>query len=616
MFAFTPLWRSHLPLFLLAIFAAGACRKSAEHEPLSAAPVAPQAPVAATEPISRGLEMPATIVRTPISPSRSSRAALRDVALVIRGWAFDAEQWQLQIAFETAEGGSYGFAGELRGRDFELLDASGQTIPLLAMSSNLALINPPGGLEPGSQKVGWLGFPKPPPRGIVELRLPSFEPLHFRLAQLPELDAVELPRLASREDQAPGPSQRATKSADGEERQAIKTLLSRQATALARYDLDGYLETFAPQLRAEEQRIFQQFRLLPVAALVMLPAAPLPDIDPQAATFELPVEMRLHLDGLAEDNPLVYTLFYSLEREQGDEPSWRVVELVNDGDLIPFWRQDALTLHRSHHFLIYSQPDQQSALAEIASQAEASYAALRQRGLPLDPAYVIHFVPDRDAFAQIAGTPYALGVALARYVLEGNRIAVDSRAFYINGAVFSGRFRNLTAEIRHQTITHELVHLALARQSRPFTPAWLKEGVAVYFSGGIDFDATRQLFRQGLDFLDLRRMTSSLGEHRLGTLTAEEYLYSANVVAYLIEQYGQERFLSFYGSFAQASPAALMTTAWKQSSATIAEGLPDGTELARDVAGELTSQALERHFDTTLDELQQAVAEWLWVRHR
>ena len=588
------------PLLIFALWSLVSCREPVSEMSVDTAAETEQRPPAPSErPPARVQDEPAPV------RSRSLRAALRTVEFVVHGVAMDDQQLQLKVALENPPEGSLALVGSLNGREFQLADAFGREFPPIAISPDLEALSTVSGLAPGSKIEGWLIYERLD-EDLIELRSPSFETLEFQTADLPELALVSL---------APVPVDReafeqAAKSAEADPvLEELEALLDRQARALQNYDIETYLGTFLTASHPEERQIFQRLRLIPIeeAAVEILV-----DPRPQGERLLAATQLRLVIEGLAEDNPMVYSPVFEFAREG---KAWRVAALHPGAGQRMFWREDELTLHRTNHFRIYAHPSHQEALAEVATEAEAAYADLQRQRLPLDPVYLIHLTLDRQSFARVAGTDRALGVALVRYEWAGKSMAVDSRAFFINGGLLSGRWRRLTREMRHLTITHELVHLALARATRPFTPPWLKEGAAVFFSGDVTFDQTRQLFRKGLGHVSLRTMTeaAALGEHdQIGEQTADEYLYAGNVVAYLVETHGREAFLEFYGSFAELGAGKILTT--------VMEGAENRNfDLARvssELAAELTAEALQTHFQLGLDQLDQDVRQWLWVRHR
>ena len=378
-------------------------------------------------------------------------------------------------------------------------------------------------------------------------------------------------------------------------------LLAEQASAIERYDFDAYLTTFTAERRQAEGEIFRRLRQLPLAEVVMQieeAATPASTADERRRR----VDLRYRFAGHA-DNPFHHVLDVAFVRRGG---VWRVASIDDRGGRPVPWRQGELAVYRTHHFLISTHPRLRSDLIELAADAEAAYASLYQRGLPLAPGYVVHFAAGAEEFRRVAGVsrPNVLGVAVARYVAEGGRTTVDSRALYVNGPLFTERARlHLTPEARRATVTHELVHLALAAWTRPFTPPWLKEGTAVYFSGDLSFDANRALVRRGLDRLSLERMTraAALGEHDpTGRQASDEYLFAGNVVAYLVAEHGTGSLLELYRSYAeQPVPRPLA-----------------GAEATGALATQLTGEVLGRRYGLSVASLEGAVKEWLRIRHR
>ena len=416
---------------------------------------------------------------------------------------------------------------------------------------------------------------------------------------------------------ANGPGLAAGNATPQGNQRAIGLLLSNQATAFERFDVDAYIATFVPERREAERRIFLRSRLLPLTAMHIAAVDSDPHPSADGERQHLVVELTFRLDGQPSDNPFTHALKYSFSRTDG---VWLTQEIIDDGKRPLPWRQGELEVHRTNHFLIYTRPEMRADLVDLAADTEAGYATLYRRRLPLASGYVVHFVGGRE-FARLSGGLPALGVAVARQRMEADRFLVDSRAFYINATFFSERHRRrLSSNVRRVTVAHELVHLALAAESRPFTPPWLKEGAAVYYSEDLSFDANRRLVRGGMDHLNLAAMTRArtLGQHGLvataGQQAADEYLFSGNVVAYLVEKHGQDRFLAFYGSYAELSPDQVPSAAFG------AIGLGALTRVFESASGGLAAQAtddaLQRIYGLTLIELEAEVKEWLRIPHR
>lgn len=540
-------------------------------------------------------------------------AALRGVVVEVTAAAFDGDRLVLEVGFENTGDSSYAVAGDLGAADFRVGDDSGSAAPV-GFSDELRRLDDGGGLAPGARRSGAVVFPRPLGDAFV-LRVPGFEPIELRADRIAALDAEAAP------DQPASERRPAAEPAGAGVLAELDALLARQASALERYDLDAYLETFVPERRAEEAEIFRRLRPLPVVAVELALDRAAASPRQRGGGLEATVELAFRLDGLPADNPFHHPLRVLFERRDGDrDGGWLVASMAETGDRPILWRRGELAAQRSHHFLIYADPPIRSLLPELAADAEAAYAELQRRGLPLERGYLVVALADRAEFARLAGRVGALGVALARYRRDGDRFYVDSRAFYVDGTLFDDQSRrSLPPEARRVTVTHELVHLALAAESRPYTPVWLKEGAAVYFSGDRSFDADRRLVRAGMDHLSLERMTAAdvLGEHdRVGRQAADEYLFAGNVVAYLVEQHGRDRFLAFYRGFAERPAGDLVADLHSRSLNDPALLLRVFENVPGAIAGDLTDELLREHYGLDVAGLEAAVEEWLWLRHR
>ena len=574
--------------------------------------------------------------------SRSERATLKPLEMAILGGALADGQLVLDVQFVNRSE-SFVLAGDLGGEDFLLWEVGGAIHPPSTFSDSLRVLDDGGGIAPGDKVFGTVTFPAPETEQF-ELHFTDFEPIGMTRAAFgvrpvsqslgagPGAAGESVSRNEADEVEgfgvsAPGrgmvdDGQLADRAEDGEVA-ALDGLLDRQARALERYDLEGYLETFAPSAHERERTIFHRIRELPLVAVELERLTA-----PGSGGVE--VEMRYRLDGLGEDNPFVHTLRFGFEQDAEGVRITRIDEAPIDaagGRPVP-WRAGDLVLHRSHHFLLVTHPSLRGDLVDLASDAEAAYASLLSQGFPLDTGYAVHLVADLQLYTAVAGRPRSLGVAVARYATDGaGTTRVDSRAFYINGTVFSNRGRNReVARVRHLTVTHELVHLALAADTRPTTPIWLKEGVAVLFSGDLDYDRTSELVARGLERLDLERMTraATLGEHdAVGQQTADEYLYAGQVARYLLEQGGQESLLDFYRAFARVSPAELARLVLSNQEVqrqalaglTTSPSSSEASRLEATLTEALTRELLQTHFGFDVGELDAEVRDWLRLRH-
>jgi hypothetical protein len=316
---------------------------------------------------------------------------------------------------------------------------------------------------------------------------------------------------------------------------------------------------------------------------------------------------RYALAGIPEDNDFRYTAEYDLA-QQGD--SWQITA-VEDDSFTPFWFLGDVVTDHSAHFIIFTRPDTEARISALKKELETAYDKLKARGLPLEPMNVAFFTgPDEDLYDLTGrGGTQLLGLALAQYSFEDNVVHVNSRAFFINGEAFAAHADDLAEDERASTITHEMVHLALSKESRPFMPPWLTEGLAVYYAEQCPPEQLRTLVEEGqLNQLSLEELTGarSLGEHDvLGQTVGYEYLYSGAVITYLTDKYGEDKVMDFYRAYAQVPDAELAEKFRGMFASILAD--TNMTQMAQ----EKTPELLQEHFGLTLEELDEAVKAWL-----
>jgi hypothetical protein len=534
---------------------------------------------------------------------RSAEDALRKVELQVRSLQVTEDAVILNVAFTNTDRQGYDLILGPDGTDARLLDGEGSQYEPTEVSDSLETsIAPENGWLPGQANEGTLTFERP--AALQELRFifPNYDALTLRFDQSGIAEASVTSPTGGAPQPTPVPS--ASELAFAE----IEQLLASQSNALLAGDAAMYLNSFAPEAQEEQRRILERVAQMPLVSytLRLAPDAEIPD-DAGDTLEDVAVEMSYGLRGISDDNPFDHEAVYSFTRAGG---SWQISSIEFDENP-PFWIGGDVQMRETPHFLIFVRPEAAGELATLEQEAEAAYAALQARNLPLEPKYVAYFTSTQDDFAELTGraSNRVLGIALSRYQFNGDEIAVSSRAFYINGEAFTNEARPIPPEERQTTITHELVHLALSRETRPFTPLWIVEGAAVYYSEDLGGDKRQLLLENNrLDNVALGALTTAgtLGEHDfLGEQTSVEYTFSGETFAYLVETFGEAKTLEFYRAYAQVPSADVRDKMPRFGSAFLADSV------FADLRAELTEQYVQQSFGISLAQLDADVKTWL-----
>ena len=264
----------------------------------------------------------------------------------------------------------------------------------------------------------------------------------------------------------------------------------------------------------------------------------------------------------------------------------------------PFWLTGMTELQSSDHFSIFARPGivPKSLLLEVQNELEGAYARLEaNENIQLKSSYVA-FLIDRAEDFQFLTSSNALrynGIAVLTYSAEGDRYVGFNKAMFLNLPSFRQDTDLKSRERRTQTINHEFAHLALASDTRHFTPPWLKEGIAVYLANQLSANSSRALIETGsLPVLSLSAMSRGKlpGAHRSGQATLNfEYIYAGEAVTYIVRTYGEKRFFDFYRSFVNITPSQLEGLAMEQS-ISMAGGSTSIPKLMHQITLELTRQ--------------------------
>jgi hypothetical protein len=168
-------------------------------------------------------------------------------------------------------------------------------------------------------------------------------------------------------------------------------------------------------------------------------------------------------------------------------------------------------------------------------------------------------IPQKADFRALTGRDAGTfsGASSAAYAMREGELRVLNQAMYVNDSHFSSLQRQWGRTDRQMTLQHELVHLALAELTRPWTPPWLVEGVATVYAGQFDSFA-REALRQRMPGGRVLAHLSQLPYVGAGAVAAEEvrvqYHYSAAAVRWISREFGEETLLRLYAAFAGMKP--------------------------------------------------------------
>lgn len=551
------------------------------------------------------VEMPPVVVppgNYPLDASLySAQNALTPVELQLRSVQVTTDTLTFTVAFVNTSRQGYDLLVGPGGSDAWLLDAEGRQFSPVAVSESIRdAIDPAEGWQPGQAHPGAITFPRPEAMAEVRFVFPEYNglTLYFDTLGLARTQVTSPSGGEALAIPTPAPENRLFVD--------LNQRLADQAAALLAGETVAYLDFFTPEQRPAQQEILTRTAQLPLVSYSLAVASGADLVEDTPGRLEaVEVQVRYTLAGLPANNPFLHTVRYNFTR-QGD--TW-LVSGTSPGTQPPFWWMGGVLFRETEHFLIFARPEVVDQLPALAAETEAAYQALAGRGLPLAPRYATYFSATQADFQELTGQPArVVGAAAWRYNLGEDKIDVSSRAFYLNGEAFTGQHPAGSDNDRQLTILHELVHLVLAAETRPFTPPWLTEGIAVYFAGQ-NTPAARRRLLDSLDSLSMPALTqaSTLNGHGpAGVLTTDEYAYSGEVIRYLAETFGEDQVLAFYSSYTILPAGQLRAEVPPLSLG------PQGMDAAfSGLSDQVTADSVQQFFGRTLAELDGDVKIWL-----
>lgn len=472
-----------------------------------------------------------------------------DIGMQVMDMRVRGQEMSLTLSFinlklESTTGGSSPYNGSAA----RLVDGQGIAYAPIEVEETLAQsIIPADEWVPGERLEGEIRFPRPT-TGPVRLEFPTFPTLALRPGAAPPV------ALATATDYPP---------TDGSPVTIAAPPPVPNAALVAPVDYDG-LAAFMVQVGQDmgsgnPSAVVQHFG--GEARSQMETWAPnLARLQLSSPRFELQrggaaAGIRLtgaeyylfyHLVGDDPANEFILPVTLDLEYEN---QRWQITRWQSEP---PLWSQSWGRTETSH-FLLLADPSVADEADLLHAEAEVAFEAMAAKLAPIVPRtrYVMLVPATQERFTALTERGHETqGIASYRTIIRQDEIATTSMSFVLNGATLS----QLPREERERTIAHELVHLLLAPVTRPYTPAWVTEGSATYFSEGVPWGTLRSWIAEGGHTPATFAALSGLDEFADWSdpdTVPVQYAYSAAIVAYLIERYGQAEFLTLYQGFTE-----------------------------------------------------------------
>jgi hypothetical protein len=381
----------------------------------------------------------------------------------------------------------------------------------------------------------------------------------------------------------------------------IDSLLKRLQALITAGNTDAYLAALPLHLRESHGRLLRDASKVGARDLAFeLP--PLQQFEPGADGSVSNVQLLLNYavyDG-EKSNRMVASAVAQFAKE-GEQ--WRIADL-RFVKAAPFWLLGYVSNEKTDHFTIYYRAESDSAdkIDKAGRQMEKAYRELKRKGIPVEEKSVAVFLDKAEDFAGVVGINADRfdGAAMLQYHKTGDQFEVRNRLIYINDARFVTGERLWGMQDRQSTITHELVHLYLSKDTRPWIPSWVVEGIAVHFAGQHN-SWSRRALRQNPNFEKISLAELSK-QHTLSEGNADAsasasaiqaaYLLSGEAFSRLDKKAKGQKLLDFFRSYAGYDFTSIRT-------ALIANGVklaPDEPPSIATAGPVLTEILLRQHF--------------------
>jgi len=513
---------------------------------------------------------------------------------------------EFTVSFRNAHRLPVQWRGRLSGRMAGLITEHQEALVPSAVSDSLTgTIAPPGNeWAAGEDNVGWIRFPRPHSHaaGRLNFALPGYGVTELAY------DAESRTWKPAAEAVPAAGSPAGVVALLNEERtfDQLRSFWREKTLALTKRTWPAFLKNFRGTALEDQRAFVPLWERAPItSAEFRLSEFQAVKPDEKGRLREVKVELSYTIASLPEENVFVTNMVCDMQRDEQGE--WHV-DFLRYTELQPFWMLGYTETINSEHFLIFHRPNEENARqADLAAkQLERGYLKLLRTGLKLKPRYAAFSIAQKNDFEKLTGRdPMTFsGGASSAYIYQKAGVSVINQALYLNDYRFFTLQRAWGRQDRQVTILHELVHLALADYTRPWTPTWLAEGTAMYFAEQVD-SGTRSFLREHLLPVTTIRELSKLSHLGAGIENPHEihvqYQFSGQTALWLARHYGESGLLNLYTAFATNVPDEWQTYRGERTNSLIAASrLRIATRILGQTIPGLTLEALDAEVRTSL----------------
>lgn len=426
----------------------------------------------------------------------------------------------------------YGILPPPTGFDGFLLDQTRRaTRPMGVSTSFTSSIFPEGGLAPGEAQRGFVIFERPAGMSAGYFVFEGYELLYWEAEDAGGLAVGRQSLSGELITSEPMPSVNELAMID------VLSLLEMQADTLLNNDRVAHQALLSEAAGEATLSFFDSVATLPFQKVEMHYQPDGRDTRTAESGFmsRLDVKAEVQPLGYSATNSHILQLSYDVVKEQGH---W-VIEAIDITGDTPIWMWSDVVSLESEHFYIFASPDLADSLTEFATEFEAAYVLLVDKGLAVGDKTSVYYASSENEFRRLTGASSSGIASSITHYLSGDLTLTGSQIFMNNEKLLE------RSEFRMFVAAHELTHIVFAPDAREAMPIWLVEGIAEYFSdapGRVTSETLHDVFS-----LDLERLTFT--NEFQGSLINSGYAYSGLLVAYLVESYGEAELLNFYTAY-------------------------------------------------------------------